>query len=109
MFSYKNILTVDNIELLPIDHGEKAPSFPPSESCLKSVVDFTGYNSMYNFYVREKKEDSLCSICYTNIANRDRFNCIHSFCISCTNTWLDTCIQNGNNINCPMCRASLSR
>jgi hypothetical protein len=47
-----------------------------------------------------------CSICSAKHGKAHALilSCGHSFGIKCFNKWADVCINNNNNVNCPLCR-----
>lgn len=110
MFSNRDNFNINDFELVLTGEGEEAEAFSPNNICIKNVLNFIDYDRPYSLYVREKVNvDTQCPVCYENIGITNRFQCSHRFCNSCTNNWLNTCIQANRNPDCPMCRSNLSR
>jgi len=60
--------------------------------------------------IKTLQETHECGICY-DIKSKNNFvaiNCSHEFCSDCTIQYFDTCHENSNTPNCPMCRTHIT-
>lgn len=47
---------------------------------------------------------STCPVCVESIETVYFSECLHTFCQDCMKSWAQKCLQDGQNVSCPLCR-----
>lgn len=88
---YKNIKKITNIK------------------CIHCKLKYINYKNKNKINPDDNNIDcDTCTICLTNNdKNSIKLLCNHSFHNDCINEWIQTSIDSGNTIQCPLCRVSI--
>ena len=91
---------------------EEADPIPRSSESFRSFLDHFNTSS---FYIRQNvtrtsrrnvSTTGQCPICFTDeIRICSYYNCSHTMCPNCNNTWRQTYRTNQNSNRCPTCRS----
>ena len=88
-----------------------------TEARLSDVSDDVSDDDDYVYDLREhissvtkrRNARKICVICFDQIENPIILSaCEHTLCGKCTYEWIDICEQEGNSMNCPICRTELT-
>jgi len=57
----------------------------------------------------EGTQENMCPICHGSITDPLTTSCGHAFCGACLQSWVESRINNGEEVSCPVCRNVIAR
>jgi len=76
--------------------------------CIHCKLKYINYKNKNKINPDDDIDNDTCTICLiNNNKNSIKLLCNHSFHNDCINQWIQTSIESGNTIQCPLCRVSI--